>query len=58
MIERLGEFQANQDEQELRIRLLEQNGARLKERVGLLGGALAVLQVILAAVAAAIGVRK
>lgn len=58
VLEKLVEFRREQNEQEERIRSLEQDNARNKERLGLVTGALMVLQVIGSGLAALIGANK
>ncbi len=58
VLERLAEFRQEQNEQEERIRSLEQDNARNKERLGLVAGALAVLQIVGSGIAALVGANK
>jgi len=58
VIEKVTGLCEDQDQQEERIRALEQDSARFKERLGLVTGALAVLQFIGSAIAAWIGASK
>jgi len=58
VIEKLAKICEDQDEQEERLRRVEQDQARMQERIGLVAGALAVLQFIGSAIAAWVGAMR
>ena len=58
VIEKVTGLRADQDDTDKRLRCVERDQARLQERVGLVAGALGILQLIMSAIAAAIGASK